>query len=145
MIKAYTIHRYWVEQTIGEIMAQISFALKGKDVAHEKFFPSKEFAKAYIDKEARQWFLQALEDYINHKKQIINASHPEQLEAVNKCWAAYVSFEGYSIEKIITQFNKGYVWFEKILPHPNNASHQSSFLTLQELKTFCSTYLNNWK
>lgn len=143
MIKAYTVQRYWVCQLVGEVMAQVSFAIKDNVVAYEKFFPSREFAAAYINKEARDWFLQCLEDYVNHKKKIITSAHPEQLEAVNKCWDAYVHFEKLGIEKITQQFLKGYSFYEKILPHPNNASHQSSVATLGELKLFCETFTKN--
>jgi len=138
--KHFTIHRYWVCKLSNEVMAQISFIMKDKLVTLNNFYPSVEFAKADISQDARQWFLQVLEDYINHKRQIITAAHPEQMEALNKCWGALVDFEKFSLEKIISQFQKGFPFFEKILPHENNASHQSSVTTLNELKKFCDSF-----
>ena len=140
MIKAYTVHRYWLCQVTGEVMAQISFSIGEVKEAFEKFFPSQQFANDYINKSKRDWFLMVLEKYVNHKKQIIETTttqDPNKQKALNICLDAYNDFLNKGLDTITKRFLSGKTYFETILPHSNNPSHTSSVETLNELIKFC--------
>lgn len=140
-MKAYTVNRFWLCQITGEVMAQISFSIGEIEKAYEKFFPSVDYAKTYIAKEKRDWFLQAIEKYVNHKKQIIDNSQvsPEKQKALTVCSVAANDFMHKSLESICERFLKGKQYFEAILPHPTNPSFESSLNNLNELIKFCET------
>jgi len=140
-MKAYTIHKFWVCQITGEVMAQISFCIGEVVQAYEKFFPTVEFANTYIAKEKREWFLAALEKFINHKEQVIKngAKDENKSKALQACINAYADFQVKPLETITERFLKGKVYFQTILPNPNNPSHKSSESNLAELIKFCET------
>lgn len=140
MIKAYTVHRYWLCQITGEVIAQISFSLGDQSDACEKLFPTQQFANDYIYKAKRDWFLIALENFVMHKKQIIEANaDATKQKALQVCLNAYNDFCNKGLETITKRFLDGKKYFDAILPHSNNASHQSSIETLNELIKFCET------
>lgn len=138
-MKAYTVNRLWICKLTGEVMAQISFSIGEIEKAYEKFFPTVEFANTYIAKEKRDWFLEALEKYINHKKQIFANSQvsEEKQKALNICVEAYAVYCNKSLDNIVGGFLRGKKYFEAILPHPSNNSFESSQNNLNELIKFC--------
>lgn len=140
-MKAYTVNRFWLCQMTGEVMAQISFSIGELEKAYEKFFPSVDFANTYIAKEKRDWFLQAIEKYVNHKKQIIDNSQvsEEKQKALAVCLEASKVYCDKSLETIVASFLKGKKYFELILPHNSNSSFESSQNNLNELIKFCET------
>lgn len=140
-MKAYTVNRFWLCQMTGEVMAQISFSIGEIEKAYEKFFPSVDFANTYIAKEKREWFLAAIEKYVNHKKQIIdNSQVPEEKQkALAICLEAYKVYCDKSLETIVAGFLKGKKHFELILPHNSNPSFESSQNNLNELIKFCES------
>ncbi len=140
MIKAYTVHRYWLCQITGEVIAQISFAIGDENVACEKVFPTQQFANDYIYKSKRDWFLMSLEKFVNHKKQIIEANaDATKQNALQVCLNAYNDFITKGLDTISKRFLSGKTYFESILPHSNNASHKGSREALNELIKFCET------
>ena len=143
MIQAYKVHRYWVCAITGEVMAQLSFGLKEAVQTFEKFFPDREFAKNYILKAKKDWFLMALEDYILHKKKIIESTPPnaERQKALAVCLNAYHDYNTLGLEMIAKRFVTGITFFEIILPSPNNNSYESSKHNLNELITFCEAHI----
>jgi hypothetical protein len=139
-MKAYTVHNFWVCQITNAVIAQISF----DNEAFDKPMPSVEFAKNYITKSKRDWFLNSLEKFINHKKQIINNSQvsPEKQKALTVCGIAYDDFCNKSLDNIAKRFLNGKQYYEAILPHPSNSSFESSQANLNELIKFCQTEIN---
>lgn len=134
-MKAYTIHKFYVCQITKEVIAQISF----NDEAFDKILPTIEFANTYIGKSKRDWFLQSLETFISHKKKIIEHSQvsEEKQKALSVCIQAYTAYCEKSLETIVAGFLKGKKYFETILPHQSNDSHESSLNNLNELIKFC--------
>lgn len=140
-ICAYRVTNLYVDMFDGSVLASITFKHKAEEKAYIRPMPSLRFAFAYIDGEARDWFMGALEDYVNHKSFIINENNKEQFKELQLCRDAYVRFEKLALKKVCEQFLKGYNHFANILPNPNNDSHQSSAENLQQLKGFCEWYL----
>lgn len=141
MIKAHSIDAFFVDAIKGSVMLEASFSLGkdgGKIVCYHKVFTSVENAIGYIENERRDWFLQAIEDYIHHKRHIINATgNAEEKQALLVCLQAYDHYCKKSLETCCAAFIKGFTWFEKILPNPKNQSFESSLHNLNELKKFC--------
>ncbi len=140
MIKVYTIHNYFICALTGQVFSQISF----NGSPHDKTFPSVEYAKNFLQKSKKDWFLQSLEDFVNHKKLIINNSQvsPEKQKALQVCIEAYNTYCNKSLEAITSGFLRGKKYFEAILPHTSNDSHESSLNNLNELIKFCETESN---
>src|SRR5688500_14619828 len=94
MIKAYSINRFYEDRISGSCLAEIEFQFDGHPLNTSVLpFSKSENAIAYIDKEARDWFLPALEKYVNHKKHIITAEHPEQFKVLQTCDNALLHYE----------------------------------------------------
>jgi len=140
-MKAYTVHNLWVCQITGQAMAQISFGIDNELKAFNNPFPNLEFATTYLAKSKRDWFLSCLEKFVNHKKQIIESSNPDQQKqkALEVCVTVYNDFCNKSLESSVKRFLTGKQFFETILPNPNNNSFKSSQENLSELIKFCET------
>lgn len=137
-MQAFTVHRFWLCSITNEVFIQFSFALKEELKAMEKFFPTKQFALTYIESEKRSWLLIALEDFVLHKKHIIeNGNNEDQKKALQICLNALIAYEKKSTENICQLLLKGVKYFEAILPNPNNPSHKSSIDNLNEIIKFC--------
>lgn len=141
-MKAFTILRFWVCALTGEVLVQFNFTISNKPVALERFFPTIDFAKTYLEKEKRGWFLGALAEFLSHKKHIIEANgNNEQSKALQICFNALNAYQTKESKNAYTLFLKGIKYFEATLPNPNNPSYQSSLLNLNEIKTFCENEL----
>jgi len=105
---------------------------------------TKDAAEKYLIGEQRDWLIQCLEDYIMHKKHIIEAGQPteDQKKSFIICKNFYdeIYAKSLSIQTIATRFLKGLQYFTNILPSSNNASYQSSLHNLNELTTFCKKF-----
>lgn len=143
MIQAYKVHNYWICAVTSEVIANISFKIKDEIQYVEKHFPDKDFAKNYILKSKKIWFLASLEDYINHKKMIIESSNtvPERAKALSVCINAYNDYQNLGLDMIAKRFVTGKTFFEIILPNPNNNSYESSKHNLTELIAFCEAHI----
>ena len=140
-MKAYTVHKFYVCQITGEVNAQISFGITEDLETLEKPFPNVEFANAHIGKAKRDWFLFALEKFVNHKKQVIENSQPDanKQKALQVCLSVYNDFCVKGLDTIAKRFLAGKAYFETILPNNNNNSYNSSKENLNELIKFCET------
>lgn len=110
-----------------------------------KTFKSKQDAEAYLLSEQRDWLIQCLEDFIMHKKNIIEASQSstdEQKKALKICLDFYnqIHDKKLSIQTIAQRFIKGLEYFNAIMPNKNNSSYESSVNNLTELTNFCKNY-----
>jgi hypothetical protein len=139
MIQAYTIQHYWICQVTGQVVAKVSFCINEGIKEYEKLFPSNEAAQTFLKKERRDWFLTALEKYIQNKKQIIESATPDatKQKALQVCLTSYDSYLPIGINTIAERFLKGKQYYEAILPNPNNNSYESSQNNLNELIKFC--------
>lgn len=91
----------------------------------------------YINGSKRDWFLGCLENWVNHKKHIIEGGkHQEQIPALNICNQALNHYQKIETDKIFKLFLKGFSYFEKLLPNPQNHSFETSQQDLQKLKSF---------
>jgi hypothetical protein len=140
MIQAFTVNNFFVDTITKSVIAKFSFMLYDELKSFERKFENKSEAKIKLEKEAKEWFLIALEDYIIHKTHIINASHPEQFKALQICQNAKIAYEKWELIKITQKFEEGFKYFQAILPHPNNNSYLSSQHNLNELLKFASNY-----
>lgn len=138
-MKAYTVHNFWVCQITNAVIVQISFDAE----VFDKHLPNVEFANNYISKSKRDWFLNSLEKFINHKKKVIENSQvsAEKQKALIVCSNAYNDFCNKSLETIVKRFIGGKDYFAAILPHPSNSSFENSQANLNELIKFCETEL----
>jgi hypothetical protein len=145
MIKAFRVNHIYTCELTGKCLVEVQF--KGTNSPMERLV-SREFenvdkGKLYINSEARSWFLFALENYIGHKKHIINSStdNATQKSSLLICENALAHYENWPLQKICTKFIGGFSHFLGILPYPHNESYQSSQNDLKELKLFCEEYL----
>lgn len=106
---------------------------------------TKDAAEKYLIGEQRDWLIQCLEDYIMHKKHIIEAGNgtEEQKKALTACLNFYndIYTKALAIETICTRFIKGKAYFNAILPNQNNSSYAGSLNNLTELINFCEQHL----
>lgn len=141
MIKAYHINRFYECKISGACLAEVSFKMKDEPRTFLHPLSSVDSAVAYLDKEARDWFLPCLENFVNHKKHIISTEQHPQWKNLQTCQMALQHYEKYETNKICHKFLIGYTHFVGILPHPHNDSFESSEHDLKELKTFCEEFL----
>jgi hypothetical protein len=142
MIKAYHLNRLYVCEITGETVIEVEYAGKIGLQAYQKHLSTKDTALAYVDKEARDWFFGVLEDYVNHKRHIIEAGkHENQLKPLQICKEALSGFEKLATNKCCHHFLRGFDHFKAILPSPNNPSYEGSCLALEEMKKFCTEFL----
>lgn len=142
MIKAYQILNLWECQITHQVLVSITFQLGDEKKAFLHPMPNMAFAKTYLDKEARDWFLPALEKFIHHKSHIITTEQHPNWKQLQTCKQAFEAYQGWATAKICEKFLNGYEnFFKAILPHPHNDSYESSVHDLNELKKFCEEYL----
>jgi hypothetical protein len=142
MIKAYSINKFYECRVTGACLVETEFQFEGRPLNTGLLpFSKPENAIAYIDKEARDWFLPHLENFVNHKKHIITEKHPEQFKVLQTCENALLHYEKMATNTICSKFLAGFKYFEGILPHPHNNSYESSAAHLWELKKFCENFL----
>jgi hypothetical protein len=141
MLKAFTVTEKMLDCLSGKVNVKYEFGFKEETAKKHTTFANLVSANAYLDASARDWFLGAIEIYINHKKHIIEAAHPEQTPALKICLQAYDHYCKMSIDTIAEKFVKGYDWFIKILPSDSNPSYKTSLGDLNELKLFCDSHL----
>lgn len=143
-MRAYTIHRFFVCEITGNAMAEISMSQNDELKCHLHTFKSKENALAYLEGEKRDWFLFCVENYVNHKKKIIEASgntNQTITASLKLCDDALKVYFTKGVKTIAKSFVNGFKHFENILPSHNNPSYESSIHNLTELKKFCDTEL----
>lgn len=143
-MKAYTTHKLYQCLISGHVLAEVSFSISGPLKAYLHPFSNIETATAYLAKEKRDWLLPCLENFVQHKRHIIEAQ-PQTAQAVIEslriCTEALLKYQDMATETICTKFLKGFAHFQNILPYEGNPSYQSSVENLRELKKFCETEL----
>ena len=105
---------------------------------------TKEAAEKYLYSEQRDWLIQCLEDFIMHKKHIIQASNDTECKtALQHCINFYdeIHSKSLALETICQRVMKGANSFEKIVPNSNNGSYQTSVRNLTEITSFCRLIL----
>jgi hypothetical protein len=141
MIRAYSIKHFYECKITGRCLAEIQFQNGNEYNVCMPSFSNRENAMAYIDKESREWFLEALERWTNHKAHI-NEKHAEMKSKLDTCREALAAYKKNDLKTICHRFStKGYIVFMRILPYPLNDSFASSENDLKELKSFCEEYL----
>lgn len=140
-IKAYSIDSFFVDKITGKCLAEVSFTNKTGSKAFLHPLTNLNNAVAYVDKEARDWFLPVMEDFVNHKKHIITEDNKEQFTELKWCDNALIACENYTTENICERFLKGFAHFKNILPNPNNTSYETSCKALEEMKIFAEGFL----
>lgn len=142
MIQAFTISEKMHNMLTQQVHVKYSFQLHEGLKEIKETYANIYTANAELNKHMRDWILAALEDYIKHKKHIIeSAPRPDQAADLLICINALISFEGKSLETIMQRFMKGFDYFIRILPADTNPSYQSSIANLAQLKLFCVTNL----
>lgn len=144
MITAFTVTRKMLNLLNQEVEVDYSFSVKDEEKKKTEIFKDIYSANAYLETSMRIWFLQSLEDFINHKKHIIHAAHQEQNDALSICLQAYDKYDKSALATIVPLFLTGFKWFVKILPSDKNPSYQSSLHNLMELKKFCEAYQKSY-
>lgn len=141
-MKTFELHKCEMDMFTGQVSARYSFTAKD-GAEHKNFentFASPQAARAYLSGLRRDLLLQWLDDYVNHKQHIIvSGQHTQQDAPLQRCidGLKYFHANNSDLYTICRMFLKAYPVFEAILPHPNNASHQSSRERLEQLKRFC--------
>ena len=127
-----------------DIVTQFALGNRPLKTVHLSF-NTKQDAEAYLLGDKRTWLIGCIEDYINHKKHIIEAGNgtEEQKKALTACLNFYndIYTKALAIETICTRFIKGKAYFNAILPNQNNSSYASSLNNLTELINFCEQHL----
>lgn len=141
MIKAFEVTKKYQDLLADKVLCSFSFAIKDQEVTTDKEFPNLGTCNAYLEKAGRDWFLGCLEDYVNHKKHIIESgNHQDQMPALETCMNAVAAYYKMELKNIIPKFLNGRNWFVKILPSDNNPSYKNSLINLQELIQFCEKF-----
>lgn len=125
------------------VHVKYSFNIKDEIKTYTQTFADLQSANAYLTASARDWFLGTLENYINHKKHIIEAAHLEKVNNLAICLNAYEYYQKWQMQTICAKFLVGFKYFENILPNPNNNSYNSSVEALQGLKIVAEAFKNS--
>lgn len=137
-MRAYKVHRLYVCQISGEVLAEISFQLTGELVAEIKPFSNQENALAHIYRARRTWLLTALEVYIFHKRHIIQSNNDTtKIQSLDICLQALAKYQDMGLKKICEGILKGRNHFLNILPVLTNQSYAGSSTNLKEIFSFC--------
>ena len=145
-MKTFTVEKFVHNILTQKTELQFTVNINAEPKQITQTFAQKEAALAFLNSNMRDYLLGVLDDYVNHKKHIIQAgNHPNQLKPLQICEDALFRFHKnfLSLATIADQFLKGFEWFETILPAQQNPSYQSSLETLTYLKNFCTTIKNN--
>jgi hypothetical protein len=140
MIKKFTVNRMSHDMLNNKFEIEFTLIKGNENKTIIQRFNDRTSAELYLYANMRDFILGLLDDYVNHKKHIIEAgNHPNQIKPLAICTDALTRFHaGYkSLETIADQFIKGYNWFETILPAQQNPSYQSSIEALEIIKNFC--------
>lgn len=129
----------------GRVFLRFSTGKKDDPTVVETDFPEINSAKAYLTANMRDFMLGFLDDFVNHKKHIIEAgNHIKQAKALEACVSALYDMhqKRQSLLTICTRVIAGWAFFVQIMPDPNNNSYQSSLHNLDFLKQFCENVVN---
>jgi hypothetical protein len=134
---------YWQQSiTVFEnhIKVLISFAYPGTVSSIEKTFDFPEEAARFVIINKRQWLIYALEKWVSHKRNIIEANKDltkhQALKDVLTCLEVF-SVNRKSLETICQTVVRGENKFRAIMPSVNNTSYNSSLEKLNYLIDFC--------
>lgn len=146
-MKTFIVNHYSHNILNNTTHLEFTINLNGEPKKIDQTFNNQISAQAFLYSNMRDYLLGILDDYVNHKKHIIESgNHPNQVKPLQICIDALDRFHRsrLSIETIADQFIKGFIWFEIILPAQQNPSYQSSLQNLIAIKNFCNT-INNKK
>lgn len=144
MIKKFAVNRMVHDLVNNKIELQFTLIKGEENKTITQRFNDRTSAEIYLYANMRDFLLGVLDDYVNHKKHIIEAgNHPNQIKPLAICTDALTRFHnGFkSLETIADQVLKGFEWFETILPAQQNPSYNSSVQALQTIKNFCLTVM----
>ncbi len=135
----FKTHHIFTDKLSGSARLVFSMGLEDIERHHEKDFNSLAHAEAYLSDCKRTWLLNCLENFINHKRKIWQnvPNATEQNNACRICFDSCTNFINEPLHKICQRVLKGEKSLEKILPNPNNSSHQSSVKNLETIINFC--------
>lgn len=143
-MQAFTITKKIHNLLTNQVEVDYFFTIKGEARQKTEVFSDIHSANAYLEASMRDWFLLSLQVFVHHKRHIIESgAHANQFDALKICDQALEHYQKKSLGTLISLFLGGITWFEKILPHTNNNSYQTSLCDLLELKNFCETYLKD--
>lgn len=144
-MKAPKINAYYVDKISGAVLLELEFDLEGQRVTELKPLSGEVSATNYLAAVRRKWFMDAFENWINHKRHIIEASSSqEKREVLNTISAGYQKMitAAWALPRIAEAMLKGKAKIEYLLPNPENKSYESSQRNLQEIFLFCANEVN---
>lgn len=111
----------------------------GDYAPNRKEFENFDQMQNFICTQQRIWFLTAVKKYVSHAAVIITAAHPEQYQALKQVQFIIAEWPHKINAVVYNQFLKTKSWFEKIIPNPNNKSHQGCHHKLNGLVQFAQS------
>jgi hypothetical protein len=145
----FNILQFTVDEITGQAEVKVSFQAKlnGREILDGGVFTNRDAAKKWLHHCQKDWFLTRVENYIAHKKIIIenaprgHKSHAIKLQALDRLlkYIAYVAKEQRLFDAckyLLAEYDN----FLKVLPAKENASYQSSVQEIELLYKFAKEY-----
>lgn len=149
----FNILKFQVDEVTGSTDVAVTFQIKlnGKFNNDQGTFKSREAAKVWLHQIQKDVFLTRVENFIAHKKLIIenaprgHKTHITKLEAL----AELLRYLQYAVDNNLLEACKWFLRehknFELVLPAQANNSYKSSTEELQNLTDFATKYINRPK
>jgi hypothetical protein len=131
-MRAPQVNAFYVDRISGGVLVEFEYDLDKKRVV--------DLAQTYLQAIDRTWIVQTFEDWLNHKKHIIDAyPQPQKAEVFKEVWSGYSDMvqNAQSLEKICNRILKGRDKIKFLLPSTENKSFESSNQALEEIFSFC--------
>lgn len=144
-MKSFVLHEYTLDILTKQVSAKYSFSMDDERKHFETTYPNLQAAQSQLRQAAKDWVLGALDQYVNHKKHIIEAYNSKlQNDALKAIKTVLTSFHapGVSLQTICQRFLNGIEYFKIILPSESNPSFLSSRENLEQITLFCNTFSN---
>ncbi len=113
-----------------------------EDKDKEKFFSNPTNAANYVRQQKKIYILHSVRAFIKHKRNIFSNSKSYSAEKQEAASFAENYLKDltiqHSIQTICSRILQVRSYLNKILPHPNNASYESSLENLNTILTFCN-------
>jgi len=122
------------------------FAIGSELKKTEVTFTDKETLSHYLYNSQRDWLLACLENFVNHKKHIIESGKHDSQKLALQGWVLCledIHNKKQHLKTVCDRTIKGYLFLLQLLPAKENPSYQNSLINLQEIKKFCDNYLAN--
>lgn len=147
----FTIVKFQYDEISGQTDILVSFQTKinGRIIDDGGLFPTKQAAKNWLYQCQKDWFFTRVENYISHKKAIIDnaprghKTHITKLDAIAKLlrYIKYIAEKG-SIYEACKYFIIEQKSFLSVLPATDNPSYKSSLQEFEYLLKWSKEYID---